>query len=44
MATETVAVAYECGYTMPMIAQHLGLHPSTVSRRLSRHRAAQIKT
>ena len=41
--TEAVAAAYECGYTMPAIAQHLGLHPSTVSRRLSRHRA-QIKT
>lgn len=41
--TESVALAYEHGYTMPAIARHLGLHPSTVSRRLSRH-CAQIKT
>lgn len=41
--SRALAVAYEHGYTMPTIAQHLGLHPSTVSRRLSRERA-QIKT
>ena len=38
-----LARAYEHGYTMPAIARQLGLHPSTVSRRLSRLRA-QIKT
>lgn len=38
-----IAAAYQGGYTMPVIARHLGLHPSTISRRLSRHRA-QIKT
>jgi REP element-mobilizing transposase RayT len=38
-----IAEAYEHGYSMPAIARQLGLHPSTVSRRLSRHRA-QIKT
>lgn len=42
-STIAIAAAYEAGYTMPAIARHLGLHPSTVSRRLSRHRA-QIKT
>jgi hypothetical protein len=40
---EALVSAYECGYTMPAIAEHLGLHPSTVSRRLSRRRA-QITT
>jgi putative transposase len=40
---EVLAAAYEHGYTMPAIARHLGIHPSTVSRRLARHRA-QIKT
>lgn len=40
---EALATAYGYGYTMPAIAQHLELHPSTVSRRLSRHHA-QIKT
>jgi REP element-mobilizing transposase RayT len=40
---DAIARAYEHGYTMPAIAHVLGLHPSTVSRRLSRHRA-QIKT
>jgi putative transposase len=40
---EAIAAAYGHGYTMPAIARHLGLHASTVSRRLSRHRA-QIKT
>jgi DNA-binding NarL/FixJ family response regulator len=38
-----IAEAYEHGYSMPAIARELGLHPSTISRRLSRHRA-QIKT
>jgi REP element-mobilizing transposase RayT len=41
--TEAIARAYQHGYTMPAIARELGLHPSTVSRRLSRYRA-QIKT
>jgi REP element-mobilizing transposase RayT len=36
---DAIATAYQHGYTMPTIAQHLGLHPSTISRRLSRHRA-----
>lgn len=40
---EAIAAAYGHGYSMPAIAQHLELHPSTVSRRLSRRRA-QIKT
>ena len=40
---EAIARAYELGYTMPAIARELGVHPSTVSRRLSRLRA-QIKT
>jgi REP element-mobilizing transposase RayT len=41
--SDAIARAYEHGYTMPAIARHLGLHPSTVSRRLAR-RSAQIKT
>lgn len=41
--SEAMAAAYEHGYTMPAIARQLGLHPSTVSRKLSQHRA-QIKT
>lgn len=40
---EAIAAAYGNGYTMPAIARYLELHPSTVSRRLSRRRA-QIKT
>jgi putative transposase len=36
---DAVAAAYGHGYTMPAIARHLGLHASTVSRRLSRYRA-----
>lgn len=40
---EAIACAYEHGYTMPAIARELGIHPSTVSRRLSCYRA-QIKT
>jgi len=40
---EAIARAYAYGYTMPAIARELGLHPSTVSRRLGRYRA-QIKT
>jgi putative transposase len=40
---EAIERAYRHGYTMPTIARHLGLHASTISRRLSRHRA-QIKT
>jgi len=40
---DAIVAAYEYGYSMPAIAQHLGLHPSTIGRRLSRHRA-QIKT
>ena len=40
---DAIADAYECGYSMRAIARQLGLHPSTISRRLSRHRA-QIKT
>jgi IS30 family transposase len=39
---ETIAAAYEHGYTMPAIVRELGLHPFTISRRLARH--AQIKT
>lgn len=42
-AIDAIAEAYECGYSMPAIARQLGLHPSTISRRLGRHRA-QIKT
>jgi REP element-mobilizing transposase RayT len=42
-STADIADAYARGYTMPAIARELGVHPSTVSRRLSRHRA-QIKT
>jgi putative transposase len=40
---EAIERAYEHGYTMPTIARHLGLHVSTISRRLSRRRAP-IKT
>ncbi len=40
---DAIVAAYACGYTMPAIARYLELHPSTVSRRLSRRRA-QIKT
>jgi putative transposase len=40
---DAIARAYEHGYTMPTIARELGLHPSTVSRRLRRFRA-QIDT
>lgn len=40
---EAIALAYEHGYTMPAIARELGVHPSTVSRRIRRLRA-QIKT
>lgn len=39
ITVEAIATAYEHGYSMPAIARHLGLHPSTVSRR-----RAQIKT
>ncbi|MGH3111478.1 MAG: transposase [Gaiellaceae bacterium] len=42
-SVDAIARAYAHGYTMPAIARHLGLHASTVSRRLSRHRA-QIRT
>jgi IS30 family transposase len=42
-SVEAIAAAYEYGYTMPAIERQLGLHPSTVSRRLSRYRA-QIRT
>ncbi|MGH3109502.1 MAG: helix-turn-helix domain-containing protein [Gaiellaceae bacterium] len=31
---ESITAAYEHGYSMPAIARQLGLHPSTVSRRL----------
>jgi DNA-binding NarL/FixJ family response regulator len=40
---ETLEAAYGHGYTMPQIARQLGLHQSTISRRLARRRA-QIKT
>lgn len=42
-STDAIVEAYRDGYTMPEIASHLGLHPSTISRRLARQRA-QIKT
>jgi REP element-mobilizing transposase RayT len=41
--SDAIAAAYDHGYTMPAIARELGLHPSTISRRLARRRA-QIKT
>jgi IS30 family transposase len=40
---DAIATAYRHGYTMPAIARHLGIHPSTISRRLARCNA-QIKT
>ena len=40
---DAITAAYEHGYTMPAIARHLGVHPSTISRRLKSGRA-QIKT
>jgi putative transposase len=40
---ETLEAAYAHGYTMPQIARQLGLHPSTISRRLARRRA-EVKT
>jgi len=41
--SDAIVAAYAHGYSMPAIAQQLGLHPSTISRRLTRRRA-QIKT
>jgi putative transposase len=37
---EALAGAYRFGYSMPCIARHLRLHPSTISKRLKRHAAA----
>lgn len=42
-STDAIVEAYDHGYTMPQIGSQLGLHPSTISRRLARRRA-QIKT